>query len=70
MGRPVHDDRLFFEFLILEGPRRAQLAHHINKAGVVPGGLRGFDAAAIARFGPAGGDADEERGHHPEPAED
>jgi len=31
-GVPIHDDRTLFEFLVLEGPSRAELGDHPQEA--------------------------------------
>lgn len=51
-GVPVHDDRVLFEFLILEGAQ-AGLAWQtiLNKRGNYRKALHGFDPAKIARYG-------------------
>ncbi len=53
-GVPVHDDRVLFEFLILEGAQAGlswstilKKREHYRRA------FRGFDPARVARFGPA-----------------
>jgi DNA-3-methyladenine glycosylase I len=53
-GKPVHDDRVFFEFLILEGAQAGLswstiLAKRENYRRL----FAGFDAAKVARFTPA-----------------
>lgn len=53
-GRPVHDDRVFFEFLTLEGAQAGLswstiLAKRANYRRL----FAGFDAARVARFTPA-----------------
>jgi DNA-3-methyladenine glycosylase I len=51
-GVPVHDDRVFFEFLILEGAQ-AGLAWStiLNKRGGYRTAFAGFDPATVATFG-------------------
>lgn len=40
-GRPLHDDNRLFELLVLEGmPGGAQLDHHPQEEGGIPGGFR------------------------------
>ena len=53
-GRPVHDDRVFFEFLVLEGAQAGLswstiLAKRANYRRL----FAGFDPAKVARFTPA-----------------
>jgi DNA-3-methyladenine glycosylase I len=50
-GRAVHDDRVFFEFLILEGAQ-AGLSWEtvLKKRGAYRAAFAGFDPAAVARF--------------------
>src|SRR4029453_4638254 len=51
-GVPVHDDRLLFEFLILEGAQAGlSWATILKKRENYRLALDGFDAAAIARYG-------------------
>ena len=57
-GRPVHDDRVLFEFLILEGAQAGLSWQTIlRKREGYRRLFAGFDPAAIARFGPAQVDA-------------
>ncbi|HEY1333057.1 MAG TPA: DNA-3-methyladenine glycosylase I, partial [Myxococcaceae bacterium] len=53
-GRPVHDDRTLFEFLILEGAQ-AGLSWWtvLRKREAYRKAFDGFDPAAVARFRPA-----------------
>lgn len=52
-GVPVHDDRLLFEFLILEGAQAGLSWETIlKKREGYRRAFDGFDAAAIARYGP------------------
>ncbi len=53
-GRPVHDDRLLFEFLVLEG-MQAGLSWQIvlRKRAGFQRAFAGFAPAKVARFGPA-----------------
>ena len=51
---PVHDDRVFFEFLILEGAQAGLSWDTIlKKRGRYREVFAGFDPARVARFGPA-----------------
>jgi DNA-3-methyladenine glycosylase I len=51
-GVPVHDDRVLFEFLILEGAQAGLSWRTIlNKRENYRAGLSGFDAEKIARYG-------------------
>jgi DNA-3-methyladenine glycosylase I len=51
-GRPVHDDRLLFEFLILEGAQAGLSWRTIlHKREAYRRAYRGFDPKAVARFG-------------------
>jgi DNA-3-methyladenine glycosylase I len=52
-GVPVHDDRLLFEFLVLEG-FQAGLSWHcvLKKRGNFRKAFDGFDAAKVAKYGP------------------
>ena len=53
-GRPVHDDRVFFEFLILEGAQAGlSWSTILAKRGNYRKAFEGFDAAKVARFTPA-----------------
>src|ERR1051325_2988012 len=50
-GRPVHDDRTFFEFLILEGAQAGLSWETIlNKRAAYIKAFAGFDPAKVARF--------------------
>jgi DNA-3-methyladenine glycosylase I len=50
-GVPVHDDRLLFEFLILEGAQAGLSWQTIlNKRGAYREAFAGFDPAKVARF--------------------
>ena len=49
---PVHDDRLLFEFLILEGAQAGlSWATILNKRDAYRRAFAGFDAGKVARFG-------------------
>ncbi len=51
-GRPVHDDRLLFEFLILEGAQAGlSWSTILNKRENYRRAFAGFDPAKVARFG-------------------
>lgn len=51
-GHPVHDDRLLFEFLILEGAQAGlSWSTILNKRENYRRAFAGFDAAKVARFG-------------------
>lgn len=51
-GRPVHDDRVFFEFLLLEGAQAGLSWETIlRKRDRYREVYHGFDAARVARFG-------------------
>ena len=51
-GHPVHDDRLLFEFLILEGAQAGlSWSTVLNKRENYRRALAGFDAVKVARFG-------------------
>lgn len=53
-GRPVHDDRVFFEFLTLEGAQAGLSWETIlNKRDRYRAVFAGFDPARVARFTPA-----------------
>ena len=53
-GRPVHDDRVFFEFLTLEGAQAGlSWSTILAKRGNYRRLFAGFDAARVARFTPA-----------------
>src|SRR4029450_458548 len=53
-GVPVHDDRVLFEFLILEGAQAGLSWETIlNKRGRYREVFAGFDPAVVARFTPA-----------------
>lgn len=50
-GVPVHDDRLLFEFLVLEGAQAGLSWQTIlNKRGAYREAFAGFDPARVARF--------------------
>ena len=58
-GVPVHDDRLLFEFLILEGAQaglswitilKKRDAYRVAFAGFDPGAVAGFDGAKVAEL--------------------
>src|SRR5947208_1123463 len=50
-GAPVHDDRLLFEFLVLEGAQAGlSWSTILNKRDNYRKALDGFDAAVIARY--------------------
>src|SRR5499427_8870330 len=50
-GVPVHDDRLFFEFLVLEGAQAGlSWATILNKRDAYRRAFDGFDARAIAAY--------------------
>ena len=52
-GRPVHDDRVLFEFLVLEGAQAGLSWFTIlKKRENYRRAFAGFDAAKVARFGP------------------
>ncbi|MDE3018608.1 MAG: DNA-3-methyladenine glycosylase I [Nitrospirota bacterium] len=51
-GRPVHDDRLLFEFLILEGAQAGlSWATILKKREAYREAFDGFDASIVARYG-------------------
>lgn len=51
-GVPVHDDRVHFEFLLLEGAQAGlSWATVLNKREAYRRAFAGFDAAQVARFG-------------------
>jgi len=51
-GIPVHDDRMLFEFLILEGAQAGLTWQTVlNKRGNYRKAFHGFDPAKIARYG-------------------
>jgi DNA-3-methyladenine glycosylase I len=51
-GVPVHDDRVFFEFLLLEGAQAGlSWSTILNKRAGYRAAFAGFDAARVARFG-------------------
>jgi DNA-3-methyladenine glycosylase I len=51
-GHPVHDDRLLFEFLILEGAQAGlSWSTILNKREAYRRAFSGFDARKVARFG-------------------
>src|SRR6478752_10751659 len=53
-GKPVHDDRVLFEFLILEGAQAGLSWDTIlRKREGYRAAFAGFDPAAVARFGAA-----------------
>jgi DNA-3-methyladenine glycosylase I len=53
-GRPVHDDVVFFEFLILEGAQAGLSWETIlNKRAAYRDAFAQFDPAAVARFSPS-----------------
>ena len=53
-GRPVHDDRVFFEFLILEGAQAGlSWSTILAKRENYRKAFAGFDPAMVARFTPA-----------------
>jgi DNA-3-methyladenine glycosylase I len=53
-GRPVHDDRLLFEMLILEGAQAGlSWLTILRKRGNYQKAFAGFDPARVARFTPA-----------------
>ena len=53
-GVPVHDDRLLFEFLVLEGAQAGlSWATILRKRDAYRRAFAGFDPALVARFGPA-----------------
>src|SRR3954463_8450131 len=50
-GVPVHDDRVLFEFLVLEGAQAGlSWATILNKRAHYRGAFAGFDPAKVARF--------------------
>jgi len=50
-GVPVHDDRVFFEFLILEGAQAGlSWSTILNKRAAYRAAFAGFDPAAVAAF--------------------
>ena len=50
-GVPVHDDRVFFEFLILEGAQAGlSWSTILNKRAGYRAGFAGFDPVRVARF--------------------
>ena len=52
-GVPVHDDRTFFEFLILEGAQAGlSWSTILRKRGGYRAAFAGFDADRVAKFGP------------------
>ena len=52
-GVPVRDDRVFFEFLLLEGAQAGlSWSTILNKRDAYRDAFAGFDAAKVARFGP------------------
>jgi DNA-3-methyladenine glycosylase I len=53
-GVPVHDDRVHFEFLVLEGAQAGlSWSTILNKRDAYRKVFAGFDPAKVARFGPA-----------------
>ena len=51
-GKPVHDDRLLFEFLILEGAQAGlSWATILKKRAAYRQAFDGFDASVVARYG-------------------
>jgi DNA-3-methyladenine glycosylase I len=53
-GAPVHDDRIFFEFLILEGAQAGlSWSTILKKRGGYRKAFANFDVAKVARFTPA-----------------
>jgi DNA-3-methyladenine glycosylase I len=51
-GLPVHDDRLFFEFLILEGAQAGlSWSTILNKRASYRAAFAGFDPLRVARYG-------------------
>lgn len=51
-GKPVHDDRLLFEFLILEGAQAGlSWATILKKRAAYREAFDGFDASLVARYG-------------------
>jgi DNA-3-methyladenine glycosylase I len=53
-GVPVHDDRVHFEFLLLEGAQAGlSWSTILNKRDAYRKAFAGFDPAKVARFGPA-----------------
>ena len=53
-GVPVHDDRVFFEFLTLEGAQAGlSWSTILKKRAGYRKAFAGFDAERVARFGPA-----------------
>src|SRR5436189_4073014 len=53
-GVPVHDDRVLFEFLILEGAQAGlSWSTILNKRAAYRRAFAGFDPARVARFAPA-----------------
>ncbi len=51
-GRPVHDDRLLFEFLVLEGAQAGlSWATILKKREAYREAFDGFDASIVARYG-------------------
>ena len=68
-GVPVHDDRLLFEFLILEGAQAGlSWSTILNKRENYRKAFDGFDPSKVARYGEArNSEAAAERGHRPQP---
>ena len=53
-GRPVHEDRVLFEFLTLEGAQAGlSWSTILRKRGAYRSAFEGFDPARVARYGPA-----------------
>lgn len=53
-GRPVHDDRVLFEFLVLEGAQAGlSWSTILKKRDAYRRAFAGFDAKKVARFGAA-----------------
>ena len=51
-GLPVHDDRVFFEFLILEGAQAGlSWSTILNKRASYRAAFAGFDPLRVARYG-------------------
>ena len=71
-GVPVHDDRVLFEFLMLEGAQAGLSWETIlKKRDAYRKAFAGFDPAKVARFTPARVERLlAEPGHRPQPAED
>ncbi len=71
-GVPVHDDRLLFEFLILEGAQAGlSWLTILKRRESYREAFAGFDPEAVARFGPRQVEAlMANPGRHPQPAQD